>query len=84
MQHTFHLLPLDAAVSQDLERGPSHGGDLLLFSLLLAGRGFSLTAQTAQAVQQLDEATANQTLLLTPIRTQIQSEGEEQGLSKAD
>lgn len=32
---TFHLLPLDAAVSQHLESSPSHGGHLLLFGLLL-------------------------------------------------
>lgn len=73
--HTFHLLPLDAAVGQHLEGSPGHGGHFLLLGLLLIGAAVPLATQAAQAVHQMDQTTAHQALLLTPTASRGQTCG---------
>ena len=67
---TVFLFPHDASAGQDLEARPRHGGHALSCRLGVATPAApaldAVVIQAAQAVQQVNQSTANQTPLFRP------------------
>ena len=67
---TILLFPHDTSAGQDLEARPRHGGHALPRGLGVATPAApalnAVVIQAAQAVQQVNQSTANQTALFRP------------------